>query len=69
MMSTSPSTESLSQQQQSLSVAAPDWDGRAGESAPRRHPLVADGQFVATYSPDVRTLHDHFESAVERFRI
>lgn len=52
-----------------LSVPDEAWKSVPGESAPRRHPLVADGDFYTTYTPSVRTLYDNFESAVERFRM
>lgn len=43
-----------------FSLEATDIVPKQGEGIPRRHPLVADGQFIATYTADVRTLHDSF---------
>jgi hypothetical protein len=50
-----------------FSAEATDVVPKEGEGLPRRHPLVADGQFIATYTAEVRTLYDSFVLSASRY--
>lgn len=50
-----------------FSVEATDVVPKQGEGIPRRHTLVANGQFIATYAAEVRTLYDSFVLASSRY--
>ena len=58
---------SLPSNPRQLSAEAPNYESKPGEGVPRRHPLVADGQFVTTYSNDVSTLYDSFNRACSKY--
>ena len=51
------------------SVEVKDCPERPGEGKPRRNLLSPDGQFIATYSAEVRTLFDVLRHAASAFGI
>lgn len=52
-----------------LSVESPGAEAREGEGLPRRHPLVANGDFIQTYDDSVTTLYESFMLSVRKFGI
>ena len=49
-----------------LSVEA-DVPAVKGEGKPRRHPLVANGDFIRLFKDGVETLHDTFRTAAAQY--
>jgi hypothetical protein len=60
------SSSDLPSNTKQLSVEA-NVTAKQGEGVPRRHPMVADGQFVTSFSSDVSTLYDSFTRACFKY--
>lgn len=63
---TSTHTSTRSSQSGLFSVEA-DVPKVPGEGKPRRHPMVANGDFICLFKDDVRTLYDTFRNAVTQY--
>jgi long-chain acyl-CoA synthetase len=61
------SSSALPSNLRQLSVEVPNYTPRPGEGIPRRHALVADSQFITSYSAEVRSLYDSFMRSCSNF--